>query len=257
MCRSWRSSPHRALQDGGHRYSIVRCQDCNFVFVRDPRGETFEPDQQPPSRVPEKSRHRQIKRLCDRLLAPDDPAGGWRVVEVGAGWGGLAQVFARDRRYRYLGLEPSAARAAFCRAQGLDVTQGFFGGRDTLQGRADVIVFDNVLEHVTDPDRLFGLAAECVAPGGLVVVIVPNLRDIRRFHPAWRDRHHWQPHCHISYFSSDDLKRMFARHGLHLRYFGLEAVGGRDDIDLLPRVLADSVGLRLFGLNGYGKKPAR
>ena len=257
MCQSARSEPFRDVADDGRRYSIVRCQDCGFVFVQNPHGETFARDQQRPPSVPERSRHRQIKRVCDRLLLRGSPAGVRRVVEVGAGWGGLAQVFARDPRYRYQGLEPSTARVEFCRANRLDVIQGFFDGPASLQGPADAIVFDNVLEHVMDPDRLFGMAAESVAPGGLIVVIVPNLRDIRRFRPAWRDRHHWQPHCHINYFSSRDLDRMFLRHQMRLRYFGVEAVGGRDDIDLLPRVLADSVGMRLFGLNGYGVKPER
>ncbi len=256
MCRSARSAPYRAIDDGGYRYAIVRCRECRFVFVRNPRGETYESDQRAPAQVPEKSRHRQIKRLCDRLLLSSGRADGWRIVEVGAGWGGLAQVFARDSRFRYRGFEPSAARASFCRERGFEVAHGFFSGSDSLQELADVVVFDNVLEHVMDPDRLFGLAVDSVAPGGAVVVIVPNLRDIRQLRPAWRDRHHWQPHCHINYFAPGDLDRMFTRHGMRLRYFGLGVLGGRDDIDLLPRVLADSLGLRLFGLNVYGVRAA-
>lgn len=254
MCQSLHSTLFREVQHGGHQFEIVRCHDCRFVFVRNPRGDTFKNDQRPPSKVPEKSRHRQIKRICDHMLMERVQSGERRVVEVGAGWGGLAQVFARDERYRYLGLEPSPSRVEFCQANGLEVVHGFFNGSESLHGRADAIVFDNVLEHVMDPDRLFGLAVESIVPGGLVVVIVPNLRDIRRLHPAWRDRHHWQPQCHINYFSSSDLSRMFGRRGLRLKYFGREAVSGRDDLDLLPRVVADSVGMRLFGLNGYGMK---
>jgi SAM-dependent methyltransferase len=254
MCAATRHASHRRLTRDGQSYEVVRCLECRFVYVANPQGDTFEPNQQAPRAVPEKSRHRQIKRLCDRRIRPDaSHAGELRVLEVGAGWGGLAQVFARDPRYCYLGLEPSAARAAFCRAHGFDVRQGLFDGPGSVDGRMDAVVFDNVLEHVVDPDRLVGEAAAVLNPGGLLVVIVPNLHDVRQLHPAWRARHHWQPHCHINYFSARDLARLFARHGLGLAYFGLDVVGGPgDDLDLWPRVAGDALGLHLFGLNVFG-----
>jgi SAM-dependent methyltransferase len=253
MCGSRESAPRRAVRHDGHLFDIVACGDCGFVFVLNPRGETFEPEQAAPAAVPEKARHRQVKRICDRwVLRGVNSAGPRRIVEVGAGWGGLAQVFSRDPRYRYLGLEPSASRAEFCRRRGFDVVEGFFDGPESVHGAVDAIVFDNVLEHVLEPDRMVGAAAAALKPGGALIVIVPNLHDVRQLRRAWRERHHWQPHCHINYFSSDHLERMFARHGLALRYFGLEAFGGRgDDLELLPRVLLDSVGMRLFGLNAY------
>ena len=86
-------------------------------------------------------------------------------------------------------------------------------------------------------------------------MIVPNRHDLRRFHPAWRDRHYWQPHCHINYFSRADLERLFGAYDMKLCFFGFEAVGGlRDDAGLLPRVIADSLGLHVLGLNAYGVK---
>jgi UDP-glucose 4-epimerase len=40
-------------------------------------------------------------------------------------------------------------------------------------------------------------AARALRTGGVVVVIVPNFHDVRRFIPSWRERRYWQPHCHI------------------------------------------------------------
>lgn len=138
----------------------------------------------------------------------------------------------------------------------LEVRHGLFDGPDSI-GIADAIIFDNVLEHVNDPDSLVGSAAASLREGGLLIVIVPNVRDVRRLNRAWRERHHWQPHCHINYFSAGDLDRLFARHGLSLRFFGLEAVGGvNDDFELVPRVIADAVGVHMLGLNRYGVKSA-
>jgi SAM-dependent methyltransferase len=256
MCGSVECTPHRLVERRGIRFRIVRCAACRFVFVANPAEPTFSHGETEPRAVPERSRHRQIKRVCDHVL--ERHAGTERtrrVIEIGAGWGGLAQVFARDPRYHYLGFEPSPGRAAFCRARGFDVRDERFLGPESA-GIADAVIFDNVLEHVADPVGLVGAAVASLAPAGVLVVIVPNLNDVRRFSPAWRDRHLWQPHCHVNYFSSADLARLFERHALARRYFGLEAIGGPgDDLGLLPRVAADIAGFHALGLNCYGVKP--
>jgi SAM-dependent methyltransferase len=255
MCGELEFEPHVAINRGGNEFDIARCIACCFVFVVNPSAKTFHLVQQAPGKVPEKARHRQIKRVCDHVFARRAlPGSAFSVVEVGAGWGGLAQVFSRDGQYRYIGFEPSAARAAYCRARGFDVREGLFGGFESA-GVADAVIFDNVLEHVEDPETLVRGAAASLREGGVLIVIVPNLNDVRQFHKPWRERHHWQPHCHINYFSSGDLDRLFGRHGLKCRFFGLEAAGvAGDDIGLLPRIVADMVGLHLFGLNCYGIK---
>jgi len=256
MCGADQSVPKVAVDRGKTRFAIERCSACGFVYVVNPLGTTFDHVQQAPVAVPEKPRHRQIKRVCDHVLVRRLQAGAVRhVVEVGAGWGGLAQVISRDPAYRYTGFEPSAARAEYCRARGLDVREGLFDARLGVEG-ADAVVFDNVLEHVDDPRGLVRDAVASLRAGGVLIVIVPNRHDIRRHHPAWRKRHYWQPHCHINYFSRGDLERLFAAHGMNLRFFGFEAVGGlRDDVGLLPRVIADRLGVHVLGLNAYGIKP--
>ena len=257
MCGADDPVPKISVDRGGVRFSIERCSACAFVYVVNPRETTFDHVQQAPAAVPEKPRHRQIKRVCDHVLVHRlQPGEVLHVVEVGAGWGGLAKVFSRDPAYRYSGFEPSAARAEYCRARGLDVREGLFDARFGGEG-ADAIVFDNVLEHVEDPRGLVRNAVASLRPGGLLIVIVPNVADVRRFHAGWRDRHHWQPHCHINYFSRRDLSRLFSTHGMEFRFFGPEAVGGlADDVGLLPRVLADRLGVHWLGLNVYAIKPA-
>jgi SAM-dependent methyltransferase len=256
MCGTAQTAPGVVKAYRGLAFSIDRCARCDFLYVTNPSGTTFDHVQDEPATVPEKPRHRQIKRICDAVLRRGAAAGDvHRVVEVGAGWGGLAQVFSRDPGWRYTGFEPSAARAAFGRARGFDVREGLFDASGA-GGITDAIVFDNVLEHVEEPRVLVRNAARALRGGGVMVVIVPNRHDLRRFHPGWRDRHYWQPHCHINYFSRGDLGRLLGAEGLRPRFFGFEAVGGlRDDFGLLPRVVADRLGLHLFGLNVYGVKP--
>jgi SAM-dependent methyltransferase len=256
MCGGRDRLPRVAIERDGYRFAIERCISCGFVYVTNPSGTTYDHQQDPPPEIPEKPRHRQIKRVCDDVVARRAPAGTvHRVVEVGAGWGGLARVFSRDSAWRYTGFEPSAARAAFSRARGLDVREGLFDASGAA-GIADAIVIDNVLEHVEDPRALVSDAVASLRAGGVLIVIVPNRHDLRRFQRAWRDRHYWQPHCHINYFSRGDLDRLFGAHGMTPRFFGFEAVGGlSDDAGLLPRIVADRLGVHVLGLNTYGVKP--
>jgi SAM-dependent methyltransferase len=256
MCGTRETAPGVAIDHRGVEFAIERCARCDFLYVSNPSGTTFDHVQNAPAQVPEKARHRQIKRVCDKVLkGRARPGTPLRVVEVGGGWGGLAQVFSRDPTWQYTGFEPSAARAAFGRDRGFDMREGLFDGSGAA-GIADAVVFDNVLEHVEDPRGLVRDAIATLRAGGVLVVIVPNRHDVRRFHPAWRRRHYWQPHCHINYFSKSDLDGLFAAHGMKPRFFGFEAVGGlRDDVGLLPRVVADRLGVHVLGLNAYGIKP--
>ena len=57
------------IRKGVAKFEIVACSSCRFVYVLNPQGETFHPVQAPPAEVPERARHRQIKRVCDHYLA--------------------------------------------------------------------------------------------------------------------------------------------------------------------------------------------
>ena len=60
-------------------------------------------------------------------------------------------------------------------AAGVHIVQDTFKGEQT----ADAIVIDNVLEHVAEPARMLDTAAASLNPGGLLIVITPNVDDIR------------------------------------------------------------------------------
>ena len=109
---------------------------------------------------------------------------GSRVLDVGAGTG-MAVAALRDAGHEAWGLEPSesAVRAAQ-EAGNAWVVQGSLDaalheGR-LPDGPWDMVRMSQVLEHVPDPVSTLRAIAGILAPGGRLVVGVPNIRSLTR-----------------------------------------------------------------------------
>jgi SAM-dependent methyltransferase len=102
-----------------------------------------------------------------------------RVVEVAANDGYLLQYVA-PRGIACLGIEPTASTAAAARARGLEIREEFFGlacaERLVADGwSADLMVANNVLAHVPDPNDFLRGFAHALAPTGVVTFEFPHL----------------------------------------------------------------------------------
>lgn len=165
ICKKPDASVKRQVKRAGITYHIVKCNACSFVYVRNPNQLTYVDEQRMPGAVLVRARHRHIKALCDSLLAnigESENGHVCQIVEIGSGWGGLAQTFASDKRYVYTGFEPSADRARYCAAAGFSVrAQSFLPS--ALSAKVDAVILDNVLEHVREPAVLLQDAALALA----------------------------------------------------------------------------------------------
>jgi 2-polyprenyl-3-methyl-5-hydroxy-6-metoxy-1,4-benzoquinol methylase len=143
------------------------------------------------------------------------------VIEVASNDGYLLQYFVA-RGIPVLGVEPAANVARTAVERGVPTRVAFFG-RETArqlaeQGRADLIVGNNILAHVPDlNDFVAGLAA-LLNPGGVITLEFPHLLTLmaqRQFDTIY--------HEHFSYFSFLAARRALAAHGL--RVFDVERLG--------------------------------
>jgi SAM-dependent methyltransferase len=104
---------------------------------------------------------------------------GLRVLDVGCGSGVHGAELARIHGHQVTGIdlsESSISKAGtrLARAQVADVTkpeQYTFAGRDTF----DVLLFSDMLEHLTDPLDVLSRHLAYLAPGGVVVIAIPNV----------------------------------------------------------------------------------
>ena len=145
---------------------------------------------------------------------------GRRLLDVGAADGLLSRHLAA-RGWKVTGIEAdpamAAAGAAHCeRMLVADLNRGV----PLLDGLFDTIVCGDVLEHLADPTGVLRVLVRALAPGGEVVVSVPNVAHLwvrlsllaGRFDYAERgilDR------THLRFFTRRTLDELLAAAGLH------------------------------------------
>ena len=114
------------------------------------------------------------------------PAGARRILDLGCSTGHLGGGLARPGR-QVVGVEVDPHLAAEARTR-LDVVVETDLERlavdplpEALVEPFDCVIAADVLEHLRDPWSVVQWAAERIAPGGCLVVSVPNIRHLRTF----------------------------------------------------------------------------
>ena len=169
----------------------------------------------------EELRRLNFERLLDRLDAVH-PLVGTHLLEVGSARGWFLEAV-RRRGATVTGIEPELANAEFARSLGFDVVSGFFPDDLPDRGPFDVIVFNDVFEHLPRPGTMLATVAALLAPGGTVAINIPSsdgvlFRIASLMARAGADRLYarlWQKGFaspHVSYFSPRNLELLARRH---------------------------------------------
>jgi 2-polyprenyl-3-methyl-5-hydroxy-6-metoxy-1,4-benzoquinol methylase len=161
---------------------------------------------------------RDIVELARGLARP----GARRLLDVGCAHGWFLEM-ARER-FEVLGIEPDAVVGGRTAARGLPVRQGYFP--DALQpGETfDIIVFNDVIEHIPDIRAALDACHARLGEGGLLILNLPNsagffYRLSKAFAKVgWRSPFErlWQkglPSPHVHYFRPANLERLVGKHG--------------------------------------------
>ena len=120
---------------------------------------------------------RQIMLTCQPYIAR--PFSELRVLDIGSGYGHTARELARHCRH-VVGIEPS--QPLWEKARGLAQQAGLENLEFRHAGiydldrseQIDLVVLDNVLEHLPDQPRAIKMISSVLAPGGVAFVLVPN-----------------------------------------------------------------------------------
>jgi len=200
----------------GARWTFHSCRDCGFVFANPvPDGEAIgrfyasladdEYSQEG------EGRGRNFTRILKRLGRFVPP--GSSLLDVGAA-SGIFLDLARQAGFRVSGIEPSASLVADAeRMFGLKLFCGT-AGQFTSGERFSAITLLDVLEHVTDPGALLSALDRFLAPGGMMVIVTPDIGSLaaRVMGGRWW---HFRV-AHVNLFSRRSLDRLLEMHGFEV-----------------------------------------
>ncbi len=143
------------------------------------------------------------------------------VVELASNDGYLLRNFT-DAGVPVLGFDPAPDQAAAAREIGVPTREEFFGldvAREmrTAGQAADVIIANNVMAHIPDPNDFISGMAHLLADDGVITVENPSVWDL-----VERGAFDTIYHEHFFYHSCLSVKALVERHGLflnHVEYF--------------------------------------
>jgi SAM-dependent methyltransferase len=200
----------------------------------------------------EHSRVHAHELVAVRGLGPDS-----LVVEIASNDGYLLQNFV-NAGIPVLGIDPALGPARAAEAIGIATLQEFFTSelatRLRAEGKqADVLLANNVLAHVPDPNDFVAGISTLLRDDGIAEIEAPYMKDLidnLEFDTIY--------HEHLSYFSVTAAKSLFERHDLslnHLRHFPIHGgtfrftLGKRQEVSDAVRALL--IEDRAAGLTGF------
>ncbi len=172
----------------------------------------------------------RVNRKLEIIKEETNLQGPGRVLDVGCGEGWTLNFFDKEGwevsglEYSDFGLMQFNAHLRDALTAG-DVWSNL--GQLIADGKQyDVVILDNVLEHVIDPSRMIAQLQHILAPQGILIIEVPN--DFSRLQALLLDegqidRQFWvTAPDHISYFNKEGLTNLAAAKGWDLARFSTD-----------------------------------
>lgn len=225
--------PICSISMDSHRRSwLCGCQECGLL------ASTLEPsivtEAEPHGAIDEARRataldavrHHNNEIILDRIRQIFGSA-TLEILDVGCGHGQFLKQ-AKARGHSVLGIEPDGAVAAMTRARTeARVLSGFFPQVLPADSWFDVILFNDVLEHLPEPGAILESCKRHLKAGGVIIANCPDRNGIFYRTADFLDsvgitspyRRLWQvglPSPHLWYFNAATLSLLGQRHGLKM-----------------------------------------
>ncbi|UTG92336.1 class I SAM-dependent methyltransferase [Geobacter sulfurreducens] len=135
------------------------------------------------------------------------------IVDVGCSKGGFLAFLRQKGQSQVLGVELDPICASYARSNhGLDVLDGSANAIPLPDGKADILIYSHVLEHLDDPSRALAETRRVLTNDGIVFIEVPDA--LHYAEAKLFDFFHWfGMREHINHFDSAHLSMLMNRAG--------------------------------------------
>lgn len=229
---------HKAIFDDryGHPdlFNVIRCKHCG-LFLSTPRlnpdstRELYRSYYPPQKLVINQNRnaknssavryglHQAFRRWIngDHKTARLLPPGHGKVLDIGCG-DGRSLVHLQSLGYTAVGLEVNADTVAYGQANGLDIRFGIIEQTQFQEAEFDIIIANQLIEHVTDLDAFFTNIHRALKPNGKIILSTPNGNSLYR-RLCGRKWINWHIPYHQQIFTPNSLCLIAAINGLEVR----------------------------------------
>jgi SAM-dependent methyltransferase len=164
----------------------------------------------------EEGRDQRALQQCKLLEVVQPFQAGGRLLDIGAGTGTLVEQAVR-MGYVAEGIEPSLWLQRRAAERGLRVHQGVFP-HPNAKGPYDVVTLVDVIEHVRNPSGLLRNVREVLNPGGIMLLVMPDVSSLPARLMRWRWWHFRI--AHVGYFNPQTMRMLVERSGFTLLSVG-------------------------------------
>jgi 2-polyprenyl-3-methyl-5-hydroxy-6-metoxy-1,4-benzoquinol methylase len=201
-------------------FTYVRCTGCGLVYISPiPQVEALEHEYDQLSTdyfLDERrlaideytERHDREVRLLRRVGARG------RLLDVGCATGSFMMAAKRIGFTEIHGIDVAAASVEVARRRGFDAVAGDFSGHMFGADCFDVVSMWNTLEHLPNPFTFATEAWRVLAPGGYLVVSMPNFDSLSV--ALLRRRYRYIALEHLNYFTPRTLTTLLTRAGFRV-----------------------------------------
>lgn len=152
------------------------------------------------------------KTFSDRLKKIEKRYGKGKLLDIGCALGDCLMEAKKLGWKEAEGLEVSDYAYNFAKKRGLKVKKGTLNGDTYPKDKFDFILYQDVIEHVTDPVGELKKAYKILKPGGVIYLVTP---DVGGFWSKLLGRYwyHYKPTEHVVYFSQETMNLALRKAG--------------------------------------------
>ncbi len=210
-------------------HCLIACKACGFVFadfkstqaVFDEYYEFFSKYEDASLSISNKSHEKNISQenLVHFIEKRLDIHKSAHIIDIGCARGNQLKYLSNRSYQNLYGLDPSQKCIDVCNSQGFTAFKGSIAQND-IKMTFDLIIMDNVLEHVYNINDCFSSILKLLKPGGYLIVRVP---DARVYTPSiYKKSFSAFTIEHINHFDHQSLIDLGRLHNLSIVSIGID-----------------------------------